>query len=138
MPLRHRDRVLGIYNLFFADEAAARPGDMAVLRSVGELLGLALHNARLERENLRAAVLHERQMLADEVHDSVAQTLYLMKMRLPLLHDAHACRRRAACAEVPRRPAPRVSDAHASLREIITHFRTPHGPAGPAACAARS
>ncbi len=122
--------MLGIYNLFFDNDVEPGPEIAAVLRSVGELLGLALHNARLEREHLRAAVLHERQMLAGDVHDAVAQTLYYMKMRLPLLHDAivqhddeHALKYHADLRQA-------VSDAHASLREILTHYRTRMNPQG--------
>jgi two-component system nitrate/nitrite sensor histidine kinase NarX len=130
VPLRHRDHLLGIYNLFFDNDVEPGPEITAVLRSVGELLGLALHNARLEREHLRAAVLQERQMLAGDVHDAVAQTLYYMKMRLPLLHDAivqhdepHALKYHADLRQA-------VSDAHASLREILTHYRTRMNPQG--------
>ncbi|MGL6109330.1 MAG: sensor histidine kinase, partial [Rubrivivax sp.] len=125
-----RDQVLGIYNLFFDSDGEPGPDITAVLRSVGELLGLALHNARLEREHLRAAVLHERQMLANEVHDAVAQTLYFMNMRLPLLHDAlvQHDETRALRYHADLRQA--VSDAHASLREILTHYRTRMDPKG--------
>lgn len=130
VPLRHRDKVLGIYNLFFEDEAQTGPDIAAVLRSVGELLGLALHNARLEREHLRAALLQERQMLANDVHDAVAQSLYFMKMRLPLLQDAllQHDEPRALRYHADLRQA--VSDAHASLREILTHYRTRMDPKG--------
>lgn len=130
VPLRHRDQVLGIYNLFFDAEVQTGPDIAAVLRSVGELLGLALHNARLEREHLRAAVLQERQMLANEVHDAVAQSLYFMKMRLPLLQDAllQHDETRALRYHADLRQA--VSDAHASLREILTHYRTRMDPKG--------
>jgi two-component system nitrate/nitrite sensor histidine kinase NarX len=122
--------VLGIYNLFFEDEAQTGPDIAAVLRSVGELLGLALHNARLEREHLRAALLQERQMLANDVHDAVAQSLYFMKMRLPLLQDAllQHDEPRALGYHADLRQA--VSDAHASLREILTHYRTRMDPKG--------
>jgi two-component system, NarL family, nitrate/nitrite sensor histidine kinase NarX len=130
VPLRHRDQVLGVYTLFFDDAAQTGAEVTAVLRSVGELLGLALHNARLEREHLRAAVLHERQMLANEVHDAVAQTLYFMNMRLPLLHDAmlQHDETRALRYHADLRQA--VSDAHASLRQILTHYRTRLDPKG--------
>jgi two-component system nitrate/nitrite sensor histidine kinase NarX len=106
VPLRHRDQVLGVYNLFFDSDA------------------------RLEREHLRAAVLHERQMLANEVHDAVAQTLYFMNMRLPLLHDALLQHddTRALRYHADLRQA--VSDAYASLREILTHYRTRMDPKG--------
>ncbi len=130
IPLQHRARVLGVYNLFFSgtDEPGAQV--QAILRSVGELLGLALNNARLERENLRARLESERQMMAAEVHDSLAQSLAFVKMRLPLLQDAMAAhddaRSRQYCDDV--RCA--VTQAHASLRGIITHLRSPMDPKG--------
>jgi len=130
VPLRHREQVLGVYNLFFDSEAQPGPDIAAVLRSVGELLGLALHNARLEREHLRAVVLHERQMVANEVHDAVAQTLVFMKMRLPLLHDAILQHDDARSLKYHADLRQAVTDAHASLREILTHFRTRMDPNG--------
>jgi two-component system, NarL family, nitrate/nitrite sensor histidine kinase NarX len=130
VPLRHRDQVLGVYSLFFDDAGQTGPDIAAVLRSVGELLGLALHNARLEREHLRAAVLHERLMLANEVHDAVAQTLYFMNMRLPLLHDALLQHDDARALRYHADLRQAVSDAHASLREILTHYRTRMDPKG--------
>ena len=130
VPLRHREQVLGIYNLFFERDTPPRSDIATVLRSVGELLGLALHHARLEREQLRAAVLHERQMLANEVHDAVAQTLVFMKMRLPLLQDALQQQDTARALKYHDDLRQAVSDAHASLREILTHFRTRMDPKG--------
>lgn len=130
VPLRHREQVLGIYNLFFERQTPQRADIAAVLRSVGELLGLALHHARLEREHLRAAVLHERQMLANEVHDAVAQTLVFMKMRLPLLQDALRQHDDARALKYHDDLRQAVTDAHASLREILTHFRTRMDPKG--------
>jgi len=130
VPLAHRGRMLGVYNLFF--ETAARPdaGVQAVLRAVGDLLGLALDHLRLEREHLRATVHAERQLMAAEVHDSVAQTLTFVKMRLPLLQQAiegdDGAQALAYVADV--RGA--VTQAHASLREILTHYRAPIDPKG--------
>jgi two-component system nitrate/nitrite sensor histidine kinase NarX len=130
VPLRHRGEVLGVYNLFFDSEERVGAEISVVLRSVGELLGLALHNARLERENLRITVMNERQMMANEVHDAVAQTLAFMKMRLPLLDDAIRAHDEAGslkyCADLRRA----VGEAHASLREILTLFRTRMDPQG--------
>ena len=68
-------------------------------------------------------------MLANEVHDAVAQTLYFVKMRLPLLHDAMLPHDDARALRYHADLRQAVSEAHASLREILTHFRTPHGSA---------
>lgn len=130
VPLQHRGRVLGVYNLFFADESEPPPHVMALLGAIGELLGLALDRARLEAESLQATVMQERQMMAAEIHDSIAQTLTFVKMRLPLLHDAvvehddvHAFK---YLGDVRRA----IGEAHDSLREIVTHFRTRIDPRG--------
>jgi len=97
---------------------------MALLKSVGELLGLALDNARLEAESLRATVMHERQMMAAEIHDSIAQTLTFVKMRLPLLQDALLVHDDPQAMKYLGDVRQAVGESHASLREIVTHFRT--------------
>jgi len=130
VPLTHRGRVLGLYNLFFGTRPVLEAESTALLQSIGELLGLALHNAVLEREHLRATVLSERQAMAAEVHDSIAQTLAFVKMRMPLLQQAITSHDEAAalgyCADVRKA----VSSAHTNLREVLTHFRAPMDPLG--------
>lgn len=130
VPLRHRGRVLGLYSLFFSGEMRVGDELACLLKAVGELLGLALHHAQLEQDKLRARVLAERQSMAAEVHDAVAQTLAFVKMRLPLLEQAIADREKASaeryCADV--RQA--VSSAHANLREVLTHLQAPIDPLG--------
>ncbi|MCW5665914.1 MAG: GAF domain-containing protein [Piscinibacter sp.] len=130
VPLQRRGRVLGVYNLFFADDVEPPAPVMAMLRSVGELLGLALDNARLEAESLRATVMHERQMMAAEIHDSIAQTLTFVKMRLPLLQDAVAECDEAHALKYLADVRQAVGEAHGSLREIVTHFRKRIDPRG--------
>ena len=130
VPLQHRGRTLGVYNLFFVDATEPSPEVQAMLRSIGELLGLALNNAWLEQERLRMTLMAERQMMAAEVHDSLAQSLAFAKMRMPLLHDAmlaHDDARAQSLYDDVRRA---MSEAHASLRGILTHFRAPMDPQG--------
>lgn len=130
VPLRHRGQLLGIYNLFFHTELELSADILAVLRSIGEMLGLALHNARLERENLRATVMTERKFLASEVHDSIAQTLVYVNMRLPLLHDAMLQHDDAQSMRYFSDVKRAVGDIHASLREIMVNFRASMDPQG--------
>ncbi len=130
VPVQHRGQVLGVYNLFFADASEPSAEALAALKSIGELFGLVLHSARLEQDHLRTTLNHERQMMAAEVHDSVAQSLAFVKMRLPLLEDAistqDVTRARQYCEDV--RAA--VTQAHSSLRSVLVHLRSPMDPAG--------
>jgi two-component system nitrate/nitrite sensor histidine kinase NarX len=119
-----------VYNLFFGDAGEPAPQVQSMLKSIGELLGLALNNARLEAEHLRAQLASERQQIAAEVHDSLAQGLAFVKLRLPLLEDAvrahDDARALQYCDEVRRT----VSEAHTDLRSIIGHLRAPVDPHG--------
>lgn len=124
VPLHYRDTLLGVYNLFFAEIRPPTPDVLAILKSVGELLGLALHHARLESEQRQALVMRERQAMAAEIHDSIAQTLTFVKMRLPMLEQAIEVRDDAHCRRYLGELNDVVAEAHASLRQILVHFRT--------------
>jgi two-component system nitrate/nitrite sensor histidine kinase NarX len=130
VPLQHRGQVLGVYNLFFPPQVVPSAEVQALLRTVGELLGLALHNARLESEVLRVTLLQERQAMAAEVHDSVAQQLAFVRMRLPLLQDAVQAQDRDGAQRYLDDLRGAIGQAHTSLRGILTHFRAPMDPQG--------
>ncbi len=130
VPLKHRERVLGVYNLFFLHAQGPAPEVLAALDSIGSVLGLALNNARLEQAQLRAAVAGERQAMAAEVHDSIAQTLAFVKLRMPLLHAAIVDHDEAAALRYSADVRGAVTDAHAALRELLTNFRAPVDPQG--------
>lgn len=130
VPLRHRGRTLGVYNLFFADDHEPSAEVQQILRSVGDLLGLALNNARLEQAHLQATLIQERQAMAADVHDSLGQSLAYVKMRLPLLQDAMQAGQLDATQRYFDDIRGAVSQAHASLRGIITHLRAPMDPRG--------
>jgi len=130
VPLRHRGRVLGVYNLFFDAGPEPAADVRELLASVGDLLGLALNNARLEAQTLRAGLLQQRQAMAAEVHDSVAQTLAFVKMRLPLLEDALLAHDDTQSRRYLDDVRQAVGEVHASLREIVTHLRTRFDPRG--------
>lgn len=130
VPLHHRGQTLGVYNLFFAGSDEPSLDTQALFKTVGELLGLALNNARLEQETLRATLVSERQLMAAEVHDSLAQSLAFVKMRMPLLHDAMLARDDGGAQKYFDDVRDAVTQAYASLRGIITQLRSPMDPLG--------
>jgi two-component system nitrate/nitrite sensor histidine kinase NarX len=130
VPLRYKGQVLGVYNLYLR-AGKKIPEDVSMLfRSVGEHLGMALENARLSRENMRITLMDERQMLANEIHDSLAQTMAYMKMRMALLHDSVI----EGDCELSFRYMNDVSEAldsaYSSLRELLSQFRNRMDPRG--------
>ena len=130
VPLAHRGRVLGEYNLFLTDRREV-PADVAALfRSIGEHLGVALENARLQRENLRMTVMDERALMANEVHDSLAQTMAYMKMRLAMMVDALGRDDREGALKYAGDMQHALGEAYADLRELLGQFRSRMDPLG--------
>ena len=130
MPLQYGGQVLGVYNLFFDTDAGISAETSAVLELIGQLLGQALYNARVERERLRMTVMHERQALVHEVHDAIAQTLVYVKMRLPLLRDAMLAHDDQRSLKYLSDVNLSVTEVHDNLREVMTFFRTRMDPLG--------
>jgi len=130
ISLPHDGQALGIYNLFFDSDPRINPQMETMLRLIGQLLGLALHNAKIERERLRVTVLKERQEMVNEVHDTIAQTLAYVRMRLPLLNEsmlAHDDQRSLKYFSDVKKG---VGEVHDKLREVMTYFRTRMDPLG--------
>lgn len=130
ISLPHADQVLGIYNLFFESRTELAPATLTMLRLIGQLLGLSLHNARIERERLRVTVMKERQEMVNEVHDSIAQTLAYARMRLPLLNDAMRAHDDPKAIQYFSDVKQAVGEVHDNLREVMTYFRTRMDPLG--------
>jgi two-component system nitrate/nitrite sensor histidine kinase NarX len=103
---------------------------MPLLRATGELIGVVLENARLNRESLHASLTGERQMMANEVHDSLAQSLTYMRMRMSLLHDAIRHGNELRAVKYWGDVDSSLTDAHRRLRELVTYFRSRMDPRG--------
>lgn len=121
VPLDYQGRAIGVLNLFFPPDADPPDCVSQLLRPFGQLLGMALENDRLTRENLQARVLAERQAMAAEIHDAVAQSLTFARMRMSLLESVLGdnAAARGYCNDV----TGELRYAHGRLREVITQFR---------------
>jgi two-component system nitrate/nitrite sensor histidine kinase NarX len=124
VPLEHNGRLLGVYNLYMTEEVSL------LFRSISEHLAMALENTRLMRENLRMTLMSERQMMANEVHDSLAQTMAYMKMRIELLREALLQYESGKALKYSADIQLALDEAYASLRELLTQFRNRMDPLG--------
>ncbi len=130
VPLMHKNKVMGVYNLFL-DKDQTVPEDIRLLfHSISEHLGIALENARLTRENMRISLMNERQMLANQIHDSLAQTLAYAKMRLTVLSDAMRHEDYPKANRYLGDVEEAVDLAYADLRDLITQYRDRINPRG--------
>jgi len=100
VPLRARDKVLGVMNVASHLPRRFTPNDMHLLHSIGDQLGIAIeHTAlyerlrrareryrRLARQTLMAEE-EERRRLAGELHDETSQALSGLTLQLQALVD---------------------------------------------------
>ncbi|MBM4189360.1 MAG: GAF domain-containing protein [Betaproteobacteria bacterium] len=130
IPLRHKGKVLGVYNLFMEQDQVIQQDVRFLFNSISEHLGMALENMRLTRENMRISLINERTMLANQIHDSLAQTLAYAKMRLSVLHESlqegHLDDTQRYLGDVEEA----VDMAYSELRNLITQFRDRIDPRG--------
>lgn len=130
VPLKYRGDQIGVFTIFFA-AAQDVPDDVArIFRSFAELIGIALESARQNRENRRVSQMAERQMMANEIHDSLAHTLVYAKMRLSLLMDAMRTHNGPLALECAHDVDEALQRSQKTVRELIKHFRSQMDPLG--------
>jgi two-component system nitrate/nitrite sensor histidine kinase NarX len=130
VPLSHVGRVLGAYALFFTEKRDT-PEELGLLfRSISEHLGMALENARLLRENMRMTLMSERQLIANEVHDSLAQTMAYMKIRLAMMQEALDASEQPRALKHAAEVQQALEGAYSDLRELLSQFRNRMDPLG--------
>jgi two-component system nitrate/nitrite sensor histidine kinase NarX len=130
VPLRSASGPVGTLGLLFESDQPLPAHLLPLLRATGELIALALDHARLARESMRVNLTRERQAMAGEVHDSLAQGLTYMRMRMKLLGDAIDEGDDAAARKYWGDIDGALGDEHQRLRELIGSFRSAMDPQG--------
>jgi signal transduction histidine kinase len=86
------ERAIGLVGMAFKSEQAPRPEQLQLVHALSQPLALVLelsHRAQqLRRSSEHEAVLGERQRLAREIHDGIAQSFLGIQMRLATMGDA--------------------------------------------------
>ncbi|OGA22500.1 MAG: hypothetical protein A3I02_03410 [Betaproteobacteria bacterium RIFCSPLOWO2_02_FULL_67_26] len=124
VPVQYQDRILGVYNLFLDRPLEAMGEDMRdLLISVGRHLGLAIEKARLEGEARRLAIIEERNIIGNELHDSLAQSLIGMRLQLKILSESLARKDFSAAQYEANALRRAMTRANADLRDLLTNYR---------------
>ena len=82
IPLYANDKKLGVLNVASPDWRELAPDDLALLHAIGDLLGIAVERARLFLRGAQLGALEERNRLAREIHDTLAQGLAAIALQL--------------------------------------------------------
>ncbi|MDH5786544.1 MAG: histidine kinase, partial [Chromatiales bacterium] len=126
VPLQYHGKNLGVYNLFVESENLDSREDVkALFTSIGRHLGMAIEKAHLDEEAKRLSIIKERNALAHELHDSLAQTLASLRFQVSMLDEAIDQQGADVTHEDIQQIKGGLDEAYTELRELLAHFRAP-------------
>jgi two-component system, NarL family, sensor kinase len=76
------NRHLGVLNVASADWRELSPEDLRLLYTVGDMLSIAIERVRLFERSTQLGAVEERNRLAREIHDTIAQGLTAISLQL--------------------------------------------------------
>jgi len=120
----HGKRRLGVYNLYFRDTHPISAQERHLLETLGQHLGVAIENQRLKSREMELAVSEERNLLAQELHDSIAQGLAFLNIQVQLLQDSLRKGRHEEALQTAQQLREGVQESYDDVRELLVHFRS--------------
>jgi two-component system nitrate/nitrite sensor histidine kinase NarX len=122
-----KNQALGIFNLYFHQPRELDASERMMLESLGKHLGVAIENQRLVAREKEMAVSEERNLLAQELHDSIAQALAFLNLQAQMLSDALRKGDVEDAREGLGRIREGIQESYDDVRELLVHFRTRFG-----------
>ncbi|MEJ7137993.1 type IV pili methyl-accepting chemotaxis transducer N-terminal domain-containing protein [Amphibiibacter pelophylacis] len=118
------NEVLGSFSLHFRTTRDVTPSEAQMLETLGQQLGVALDNRRLGAKARQLAVAQERQLLAQGLHDSIAQGLNFLNLQVQMLDGAARDGRLDEISEIVPLLRTGVEESYQDVRELLSNFRS--------------
>lgn len=114
---------LGVLTLYFGQEQELGAWE-EVLISLCNQLGSSVTNFRLAEESRQLAVLQERNLMAQGLHDSIAQTLNFLNLQTQMLESSLRAKNDVEVSETLQFIKDGVKECYDDVRELLLNFRT--------------
>lgn len=124
VPVVLHGRGLGEVDLLFRRSVAVGDEDRSLYETLAGHLASGMESLRAAALEKERAVSQERTLLAQELHDSIAQSLAFLRMQVALLRDAMSRRDTDAMERSVAELDAGVRESYADVRELLLHFRT--------------
>jgi two-component system NarL family sensor kinase len=123
IPIYARDTPLGVFNVASEDWRELQVEELQLLHIISDQIGLAMQRARLSAEHTRAATrlatIEERNRLAREIHDTLAQGLAAITLQLETADALADSRPQRAQAAVQRALSLARSNLEEARRSVM-------------------
>lgn len=115
---------LGFFNLHFRGVTGFSAGQTALLETLGQLLGTAIENQRLAEREREMAISEERNLVAQGLHDSIAQGLNFLNLQVQMLEQSLDQQDYADVGAIVPALRAGVEESYQDVRELLQNFRT--------------
>lgn len=125
IPVRYKIRTLGVINLFVEDEIEITEELAYLLLSIGAHLGEFIERNNIEQKSRQQLIKDERNVIANELHDSLAQTLASLRFQVRILDQSLQPVGDFMAIKTIESVEHGLDEAVTDLRELIAHCRVP-------------
>lgn len=124
VPVRSKGKVLGVMTLVSAADSGLPTQEIDILEGIAGQVGVAIENARLFEQVQQLAVLEERDRIAREMHDGLAQILGYLHLRLRVSEEMLERGDHESLRAELQHSSTVTQEAYADVREAILGLRT--------------
>lgn len=116
-------RRYGVLEIERAADGAPGPEHQRLLETVAQHIAACLHARQRDLSQRRLALLEERNVIARELHDSLAQSLSYLKIQVSRLQSALPAGQPAQVTDILGELREGLGSAYRELRELLVTFR---------------
>ncbi len=125
IPVRYHVRTHGVINLYANNNQKLPAETHRLWITAGEHLGQALDKFIEDTEQKQQLIQNERNIIANELHDSLAQTLASLRFQVRVLDQALQPSGEFSTINSIEQVEHGLDEAYTDLRELIAHCRIP-------------
>ena len=123
-PPRSPGTPLGILSIFFDLPREKASQNRNMIATLAEMMSAAIEHTHVNREARRIELINERQAIANDIHDSLAQTLTYARMRVSMLIEANRNNNKLMTKKYASDLDEALEISQKNARELVTNFRS--------------
>ncbi|MBI3611346.1 MAG: GAF domain-containing protein [Nitrospirae bacterium] len=124
VPLKAREKTMGILTLYSRRSHAFSHANRQLLIAISHHVGAAIENSQLYSKTKESALMEERWLISQELHDNVAQSLAYLNMQTKLLEDRLQSELKNPALEELHQIRQVIQDTYEDVRNMLIDFRT--------------